>query len=197
VLARYQITSDFFRGPYTAHRLLGVPDIFELSRDLDLHPTMTSNYLASHASAFYGLRTEIRSAVLKAVVPDVDRLAPVFGGFAPFVEARHDQDTVDVFPIAVDRLGRLRDLARAHGARFVLILPPIGPARRRAQGEDVVLRAAAQAGVQVIETDAHDWYPESAFRDGLHMNDAGARRYTAELADVLRRVVDDSGSGAP
>jgi len=188
VIARWHLTSDFIRGPYTAHRLLGVRDLIDLSGELDLHPTQLSSYLAAHLSAFYGLRTEVRSNVLKLVVPGVDNLAPVFGGFAPFVETTRPTPAVDLFPAARDRLIKLRDLSSSYGARFILVLPPVGPDRRQLDADDPVRRAAAAAGVQAVETASLDSYPETAFRDGLHMNEMGARRYTTELADALRTI---------
>src|SRR5688572_1974295 len=61
-----------------------VHPMYLLWRDLRLHPTLTPSYLLANASPPYGLRTEIRSKLLSVLVPGVGRLAPVFGGFAPF-----------------------------------------------------------------------------------------------------------------
>jgi hypothetical protein len=192
VMARWHLTSDFFRGSYSAFRLVNAADVLELSRDLKLHPTQTSGYLFANVSAFYGLRTEVRGTVLNAVVPGVDRLAPVFSGVAPFVETRQQQESIDVYPIAVDRLRRLKTLAESHGAQFVLILPPMSPERTaHAHKNDAVERAAAVAGVQILESESATPYTSEAFRDGLHMNESGATRYTQELAETLRQVIGE------
>ena len=195
VVARPHVTSSFFRGSYSAFRLVSAGDLLDLSRDLDLHPTVTTGYLLANVSAFYGLRTEVRAQILKLVIPQMEALGPVFGRNAAFVETR-TVDPENEFASARDRLRRLHALTASQHARLVLVFPPMGRERAAATTlpGDPVVRAAAAAGVPVIQTSSPQSYLESVFRDGLHMNETGATLYTAELASALRRALTSHDS---
>lgn len=186
MLSREDIVMNAFRGAYSAYYLMAPRDVFSLARELDLHPTVASEYLVATASGFYGLRTEIRKNLLNKLVPPVRDLAPIFARRpSSRGEARSDEAT-SAAPLARERLQRLRDIATANGVRLVFAVAPttVGVPR-----DDYVLRAARELGITVIDTEVNGPYAADLFSDRQHMNEPGAARFTRELIAGLRDVL--------
>jgi hypothetical protein len=86
---------------------------------------------------------------------------------------------------ATQRLQAMDAMARAHGARFLLIVP----ADMDKSGPACLLEAGAKAGVTVLVPLAPESLSLQDFRDGFHLNPAGAARYTKSLGPMLKQVV--------
>jgi hypothetical protein len=141
--------------------------------------TEASNMLLGSVSAFYGLRGEIRKVLLGRLMPDLPLLMQRI--------ARFDQTPLDdgrTYALAFERLSAFRQLADAHHARFLVILPPIP----KTEGLDAVGRAAAAAGVTLV-TVPRNLTQASDYSDGFHLNASGARKYTPALSAELTRAL--------
>jgi hypothetical protein len=188
MLPRVHVISSFFRGPYSVFRLVDTPDIPALARDIGVHPTISSGYYLAEVSAFYSMRSNLRAVLLPRMVPRMDMLVPVFGGYARFSK-KVVPPPVDTLTLALERLRRMKQMVESMGARFLWIIPPSGvePATFD-PSNDLTRRAARELGVEVFETEQRAAYPASSYRDGFHLNDQGALRYTLELStELLRR----------
>ena len=170
------------RGDYSAYRLLSSADVPALAHDLHVHPTVASGYLLSTMSAFYGLRGELRKVLLSRVMPDIrdlTNLLPDRGKAQPF-----DSTT---YPVARERLTRLREVIERAGARLVVIAPPtLAPP----PADDQVLRAAMDAGVLFLEPAAPGTFTAGDFADGFHMNERAAQEFTKMFVASLRQALD-------
>jgi hypothetical protein len=188
MLPRTHLLSSGFRGPYSVFRMVDTRDIPSLARDLKANLTTTSGYYFAEVSAFYSMRSDLRNVFLPLMVPRMNLLAPVFGGYAAFSN-RTAPPTLDTLSLARQRLRRMKQVVESMGARLLWIIPPSGvhsaafdPSR------DLVLRAARDEAVDVFEVEETAPYPASAYFDGFHLNAGGALRYTPELSrELLRR----------
>jgi hypothetical protein len=188
MLPRIHVLSPGFRGPYSVFRLVDTPDIPSLARDLHVHPTVSSGYYLAEVSSFYSMRANLRNIFLPRMVPRMDMLAKVFGGYAAFSK-RVVPPALDTLSLARERLRRMKEVVEAMGARLLWIIPPSGvqpatfdPAR------DLTRQAAREVGVDVFELEETAPVAATAYLDGFHLNDAGALAYTSDLSrELLRR----------
>jgi hypothetical protein len=98
-----------------------------------------------------------------------------------------------VYSVWAKALRRTAALAEMHGVPVFWVIAPIipeGQARRDALGFDAQhtrnLRAVMGRMPNVVVLDArHAGYPASAFFDSCHLNAQGARRLSAEIAEVI------------
>ena len=113
-------------------------------------------------------------------------------------------DPVDAWPAAADpedgHLPALRDAIHALGARWVLVLMPIAPARRARldppEEAHRLIAWARDAGAGVV--DLRDLpLPAAAWRDAAHLGPAGRDAVTDALSDALRGAVDHDTLPAP
>ncbi len=157
-------------------------DTLAVASDLHLDRTATSNLLLAHSSAFWDTRSAIRTQILRRVVPHVEDLFSLVNPRPAVPEGREFEE------ISIPRLGRLRELCEAHGAKLILLVPPT------LSSESAVSRmayAAHTAGVDVsvpinpAALSAKFYQP-----DGMHLNSEGAVLFTSALAkDLPERVV--------
>jgi hypothetical protein len=106
------------------------------------------------------------------------------------------------------RLGKgvaqaMRDLlerCRRERLAVVLVVPPDSTTFRGwycreglAQAYSFLGELRRTYGVKVI--DASTWLPDTDFRDGHHVNAAGARRFTTRLIEELRPILAELGEG--
>jgi hypothetical protein len=175
-----QLVSDGSRGEYTAFRLTRHRDILALSSDLGLNPTATSSMVFANFSMFYGLRSEIRKAVLGRLMPDLPRLTHRFA-LSPAPEIPGDVLRTKVRA----RMRALRDESAAHNVRLVFAMHP------SAHSYDTVLRlqsAVTEAGVPAMLPFGAGEYGAGDFTDGLHLTGDAADRYTGELIATTRQA---------
>ncbi|NOT07120.1 MAG: hypothetical protein HOP28_02850 [Gemmatimonadales bacterium] len=187
VLPRVHLLNDGIWGPYSVFRLVSARDLLALARDLDLHPTVITSYALAEVSEFYGARTELRGVALRALLPGIEQLAPVFGGFGRGAPPK-GRPLVDTLAIARERMRRMKATVEEGGSRLVWVLPPAGVLDSTFDaGRDQVLRAAREAEVPVMALDHSSTYGADAFSDGLHLTPAAAGRFTASFVEGLRR----------
>jgi hypothetical protein len=188
MLPRVHLLNPDFRGPYSVFRLVDTRDIPALARDLRRHRTISSGYYLAEVSSFYAMRSDLRNIFLDRMVPRMDLLAPVFGGYGRLSE-RIVPPALDTLSLARERLRRIKQEVEAMGERFLWIIPPAGvqPATFD-PSNDLCRRAAREEGVEVFEIEETMPYPASAYYDGFHLNETGALKYTSELSrELLRR----------
>ncbi len=178
--ARQLTETRIVRSDYFAYRLLNPSDVAAAARDLSLDRTSTANMFFASLSDFYGLRGEIRKVVLGHFMPDVKRLT---GRLVANPKQPPPLSDGQVYHVALQRLRAFRELARAANAEFILIVPPLP----NAEGVAAVERAAEAAHVAAVVSPST--FPPDDFKDGFHLNQAGARKYTAALIPELRRVL--------
>jgi hypothetical protein len=167
------------RGDYFAYRLMAPADIFRMARDTGLDRTDTSDMFFAHFSAFYGLRSEIRKVLLARLLPDLPALMTLITG-----NRSGRLSNEEIYRGEIAKLTAFRELAAARNSRIILVLPP----QTEPEGADVTQLAARQTGITVV-TVSPGVTGASDFRDGFHLNDAGARKYTTALIPELARAL--------
>lgn len=167
------------RRDYFAYRLMDVSDLFNVARDLDLDRTSTSGLFFARMSAFYGMRTEIRKQVLAKFSPRFTDLMKSLT-VAPAMEMSDDE----IYRVAVGRLRRYRELEESLKTRIILVVPP----RMRSGGVSATERAAANAGIAVVNVMPPVTGPAD-FGDGYHLNADGARKFTTALIPRLKQAL--------
>ena len=142
----------------------------------------TSKLLFALYSAFYALRSEVRKQVLLALVPD---LPAMYNLFKPTVGKRVSSEEL------AERVGlrvkQLKVLVEQHGARLIMIVPPIPrPGEEYQDG----LRAAEQAaGVAIAAPMTIDYVPRADFEDDVHLRPAGAKLFTESLREPFLQAL--------
>jgi len=167
------------RGDYFAYRLMLGSDVLNVARDTGLNRTDASDLLFARLSAFYGLRSEIRKVLLGKLLPDLPSLMSqiLSGRPSPLTNQ-------EIYGGALENLRAFRELATAQDSRIILVLPP----QLEPEGVDLTELAASQAGISTVTVPRGLTGP-SDFRDGFHLNDDGARKYTAALIPAIKQVL--------
>lgn len=179
VLNTVQLTSPTIGGDYTAHFMVGHRDVFRFAQEVSPDRNRLISLALSNFSFFYGSRAEIRNWVLGLTLPDLPQLARSF---------RRDQNPSD-YPalneLAMQRLARLHQLCQQHGASLVFVIPPA----RVDLGAGAIAREAAAQGIKVLMPIAPGVLPRTDYADGFHLNAAGARKFTPQLAMSLKQAL--------
>lgn len=185
LLSADQLVLSEIRGDYSIYRLMGPREALDVSRELRLHPTATAGHLLSSLSAFYGLRTEYRKVLLGRLMPDMQNLTP----HIIRIDRPNLPDSV-VYQRAYDRLSRFKSLLDQRHTQAIFVLAPLlGPQPLNS----IVLRAARAAHITALMPfDEHTFAENEYQADRFHMNDMGARRFTALLAPTLRHALEPS-----
>ena len=170
------------RQDYAPMLFFDAGDTLDVASDLRLDRTATSNLLLAHSSNFWDTRSVIRTQILNRVVPHLEELFLLVNTRPAVPEGREFEE------ISIPRLRRLRKLCEAHGAKFILLVPPT------LSSESVVSEmayAAHAAGVDVsVPIDPAALSAKFYQRDGMHLNPDGALLFTSALAkDLPGRVV--------
>jgi hypothetical protein len=168
-----QLAADHTRGEYSAYRLTSHGDIFDLCRELNLHPTQAAGMLLANYSMFYGLRGEIRKVVLGMTMPDLGLL---IARFRPVTISNINsngswQTTVE------QRAAALRMECERRGSRLVLALPPGGDYETLLSAK----RSAGRSGVDTLLPFGPGEYGAADYSDGYHLNTSGASKLTTQL----------------
>lgn len=184
LLSPRQFAWSGVRGSYSAYHLFSPGDAVRAGLRAGMHPTEVAGLVFGSASAYYGLRVELRQFFLKKLVPGVEVVADRI--------ARHHQGKAET-PVPTDEasLGRhldeLKRLCDEHRVRCVLALStelqPVDWAPRLARlGQARGLSTEAIA--PTVSFDASDYQA-----DRYHMSPQGAQKYTTELAARLLAVL--------
>src|SRR5919108_242026 len=183
VVVGLEVNSSLVNGVWeeSPMMLFDAKDVLDVSSDLGLDRTATSNVLLSHVSAFWGMRTFFRRRVLRSMVPHYEDLFP-------FV--RSDQSASqdpELEAILKSRLQSLRELCAEHGAELIVVIPPT-------PSSEIAVRrmalAAQKAGVEaLVPIDPNVLSASFYQRDRVHLNPEGAARFTSALAVDLSRTI--------
>jgi hypothetical protein len=176
------------RQDYSSLLLFDTRDTLGVARDLELDRTATSNLLLSHSSAFWDTRSVIRTQILCHLVPRCKELFLLLKRQPPIPPPAEFQT------VASPRLQRLRELCEAHGAKLIILVPPIP------SSEDAVRQmtiASHRAGVDTLVPIDPDALAVRYYQpDELHLNSEGAQLFTSALAAFLPRTVDREQRGS-
>jgi hypothetical protein len=170
------------RQDYAPMLFFDARDTLAVASDLHLDRTAASNLLFSHSSTFWDTRSPIRTQILSYLVPHVEDLFLLVNTRPTVPQSREFE------AIAVPRLRRLRELCEAHGAKFILLVPPTLSSE---SAVSEMAYAAHTAGVDVsVPIDPAELSAKFYQRDGMHLNSDGALLFTSALAkDLPERVV--------
>jgi hypothetical protein len=177
VLNPTQLASPAIGGDYTVHFLVDKADLLEFAKETGADRNRLSSLALANLSFFYGTRAEIRNWVLGQILPDLPGLT------RSFHPAPKEPAAGSLQELTTQRLQRLRQLCQRHGAELVFVLPP----SNEDIGTDVVSRAAASLGMQVLIPIAPGVLPLSDYSDHFHLNPNGASKFTPALAAGLRQ----------
>jgi hypothetical protein len=175
------------RGAYSAQYLFSTEDLPQITRDLDLHPTQASDLIFANVSKFWGVRAELRNVILGHLMPDIGAL---MGAVQPV--NHKPMVTDDVVRTVAPRIARLKALTDEHHSELILLVPPVLNADDGAPG---LMEAAKQAGVAALAPVASGTYGPDLYRDGFHLNHAGATLFTGRLIDPLKQELRNGLSG--
>jgi hypothetical protein len=167
------------RGDYAAHYLFQAADLPDAARDLNLNATQQASFVFARVSKFWGARAEMRNFILIHLMPDLGRLM----NFSSFVDPTPIVDD-EIAQRAEPRVAKLNRVVRGHGARLVILVPPVLVANDGAPG---LARAAQPSGVRVIRPVVSGTYGKSMYRDtGFHLNAEGAAIFTDAFVRALQ-----------
>jgi len=179
VLNPSQLTSPAIGGDYTAHFLVDKSDLLEFVKETGADRNRTSSLALANLSFFYGTRAEIRNWVLGKILPDLPILTRSF-------HPTQKKPPADLLrELTTQRLERLRQLCQRYEAKLVFVVPP----SNEDAGADIVSRAAASIGVEVLIPIAPGVLPLSDYSDRFHLNSNGASKFTPPLAAGLRQTI--------
>ncbi len=177
----FHMASDQVRGDYFAYRLMMTRDFLSAARDARLSATATASLLLGSLSAFYGTRSETRTVLLAKVMPTMQNLVPYL---TPLPDKNPPAPSL-LIQIASRRLATLDTMVRAHGGRFLFIVP----ATTTEQDSAVLAQAGTNSAVPVLIPLHSDSLSLKDFRDGFHLNPEGTGRYTASLGPMFKQAV--------
>ncbi len=180
VLNARQIVAPDVRGSYFARQLMSLTDVAAVARRLGLDPSQEVELMASNISEFYGLRTEVRTAILRGLLPGMNELAGLFNSGTPTC-----LDDAEVFRTSIGRLTELYRLVSAHSGRLVVVIPP----ELECDPWRAVQRAGERTGVPVLVPLLPNQVRASEFRDRKHLNDTGNQHFTPALASAIKQTL--------
>ncbi len=181
------LISSQIRGDYSAYHLFRAGDIPHIGRDVHYDLTKTSSLLLSRFSLFYAGRSPLRNFVLARSDPAYAELMQNIE-----VEPAHWPADEEIERIAEIRLAAVRQLCSVHGARFAFLLAPGFGA-----GEGPVVSAGKRSGTNVLVPIHLNELSHDKFRDGFHLNHAGALIFTGKVAALIQnRLVNRHESRA-
>jgi hypothetical protein len=178
--------STGIRGDYSAQYLMSAADLPLVARDLGMHPTQATGLMVAGISKFWGARVEMRTFVLGHLMPDL----------ATFLNAssavdRRPMAARDITPVLSARIARLREVTDEHGSLLVLLVPPVLDPD---DGSLALTQAAQQNQVPILRPVPSGSFGAQLYRDGFHLNEAGATLFTDRLIPALQGELDQQGA---
>jgi len=173
------LLSNQIRTEYSLSLFFDAADVFHVGSDLGLDRTSKSSLLVAHWSAFGSMHSVIRTQILRHTIPYFREL------FFLILPQRSTTTRPDAEEIARARLKTLRDLSAAHGAKLIMLAPPV-PSFEKTLGK--LVHVAQEIGVTtLVPIDATMLTEQHYESDLLHLNIAGATLFTSALAGVSDR----------
>ena len=173
------------RGDYGSLYMFRPRDIPRIGLEAGLDRTRTSDLLFARFSKFYALRSEVRKQALQAIIPD---LPAMYSLFKP--TASHHLPASQVAALIEPRLQKMNDLVKQHGAKLVLIVPPVPRPGEEYHAE--LLNAARKAGINsVVMPMSYAALRPGDFSDDVHLSPTGARLFTDKIIPPFRSVLGE------
>jgi len=169
------LIADDNRGEFMA-RYMDTVDVAALTRRKGMDATTTSNYFFAHWSDWYASRAEIRKFVLGTILPDARDLATVLG-YRPAPKI----PIAEIEAKGAPRLLELKELCDQYGSRLTILVPP----SLREDNVESLVKVGDKLGVRVLVPERTSEANRSMFRDGVHLNPAGAQIFTTKLGSEL------------
>jgi hypothetical protein len=158
--------------------LMDLRDLLNVRRDTGQDRTATSNLFFANFSVFYGSRSHIRKWILGELLPDLQEMTSRFTPPKPPLPPDSE-----IQRIATVRLRALQSLCGQHDARLIFVVAPT----HGLPGLQPLLRAGKDAGVPIVVPLAKEMLTANVFaEDGYHLNQNGAKVFTAALMPMLR-----------
>lgn len=175
-LSPLQLASSSTRGDYSARYLFQAQDLLEIARRTHMDATSSAGFILSHYSEFYGTRDVIRRFLILQLLPSVAQLYQRLGASQA---EQIDEATLSVE--AAERLQEINQLCRENGSRFMLVVPP-----SYQKGAETIMRVGSNHHIAVL-VPVHSGILDNSYYqpDGFHLNESGARIFTARLAADL------------
>jgi hypothetical protein len=169
------------RPDYSPMLLFDARDVLNASSDLGLDRTATVNLMLAHWSAFWDIRRITRVQILRRAIPSAGDMLTVFKKLS------RDPIGPEHEALAASRLGTLRQLGEAYGAKVILLIPPMSISP---EAIPRVMVAARRAGLDALLPVDPLRLPADCFEpDTIHLNSKGAAVFTAAVqADLSRKV---------
>ena len=182
-LSSLQLIAPRNEGDFGTHLLFETSDVVRAGRELHKDNTAVSEMYFASVSSYFGDREQIRKWLLTSyVLPDLpllgQRIKPA---------AIPNPPAEEIVNRAEPRLARLKALCDSNGARLILVIPPTP--RETAASAGAVEEAGRRAGVTVLAPIKPGELDDGYFPDGMHLNDAGAQRFTTSLSADLLKVL--------
>ena len=181
------------RTEYSPMLFFDAPDLLHVSSDLGLGRTAESSLLLAHWSAFSSAHSVVRTQILRHTIPHFTELfnlliqAQRATSFGPATER-----------MAEARLKTLRELCDAHGAKMILLAPPVPSSEsavRKLAGIAERIGVATLVPIDPKTLTAQHYEP-----DVFHLNAKGAALFTSAIARIsdqfLRAASSPQAHGA-
>lgn len=178
--------SSGVRADYAPMMFFDARDVLSVASETGMDHTAASNLLLAHASAFWDVRSVIRTQVLRRMVPHCRELFELIKA-----KPALSPDSM-LAATAAARLERLRVLCESHGARLIFLIPPTPSSENAVR---LMAEASDQVGVSpLVPLDPTALSSAYYQPDAIHLNSQGAALFTAALASRLPREI---GSAPP
>jgi hypothetical protein len=184
VLSPAQLAQHTVLGDYFAHHLMALEDLPAVASSVDLHPTAVTSMALANQSVFFGLRGELRKALLFAFLPNLDKLFTLVNRTAEPSPVRLESQ----IRLLSRHLAELRELGRSRGLPVLLVIPPQMRSNELMQQTE---RLAKEQGVELVVPIAPGQLDATHFSDGFHLNSKGQNLFTPALAAHVRRALAD------
>lgn len=169
------LASTSIRGDYSAYYLFRTVDIPQIGKEAHYDLTKTSNLLLARYRLSYAGRDSLRNFVLM-------RTDPAYAAMMQEFAVRSARPSDDELGHMEERhLIALRQLCESHGARFAFLLPPALGAN-----EAEIVGAGARSHTELIIPVHVNEFGSDKFRDGFHLNAAGARIFTDKVLEFFK-----------
>jgi hypothetical protein len=179
MLSPEQLRMTHTRGAYSAYYMLSPGGSLKAARWTSMDNTEASGMLASHYSAYYGKRAEIRKLALDRVLPGS---ATILQSLALQKRKGPRQGELPN-ELLLARLAQLHETCTDHGIRCHLIPPPL--LDQQAQTESMLEMARAAGMADTTSLAMNGWTDPEFSPDKFHMSPAGAQRFTGMLATFI------------
>jgi len=166
-------------GDYSAYYLFQASEIPAVAKRARYELTPESSLFFAHYSLFYAGRAALRNFML-------NRVYPAYGVLLHNLLTRPAPPVSrdEVLRICEARFQELQRLCASQSAHFIYLMPPGFGIR-----EDAIVEAASRAQTSLLVPVHTNAWPLDKFRDGFHLNEAGAREFTQIFSPTLAALL--------